>query len=392
MRRRCPTASTTRARAALTALLAEAVGPEGAGLFAEAREEGTAGIAFLASEGRVARYAELDRAGREALRAEIGRVVSALRREAERQARRDPARSGALPALVAGAIEVPSFELVFAHEGRPVLAGWGMAPAAAPAGLGLIARLDDGVPAAAAAVATAAAPAPVPWGPLAAAAALLALLGAAAAYGAPRIAVWLGPEPAVCRVPPGEAAVLRALLLEQDREQALRRRLAELEEALGLRRAACPLPEPEPPPPEPPSPEPPPPEPPPPPPPPPPAPPRPPAPPPPAPPPRPPPDAQPCNMETQSGGRGVTRTRHFLGARPGRVTLRYNMLSNPDEIRVYYRGRVVAQTPGPVSFFGALGFDWSPTGNGPDAHVVVVEVIGTGAGTRWNYRLGCPAG
>ncbi|MCX7369951.1 MAG: hypothetical protein NTX90_13860, partial [Alphaproteobacteria bacterium] len=134
------------AHRALTALLNDALGPEVAGFFAPvtATEQG---MSFFAPEGRVARFAELDATGRERLRAEIGRIISALRRAAALAAAEDPARAGQLPALVAAATEIPSFEQVFAHEGRPVLAGWGMAPANAPGGLGLLRDLDDGKPA-----------------------------------------------------------------------------------------------------------------------------------------------------------------------------------------------------------------------------------------------------
>ncbi|MFM8614624.1 MAG: hypothetical protein ACKOC9_07875, partial [Alphaproteobacteria bacterium] len=130
----------------LMALLIDALGPEVTGFFApvSATEHG---LSFFAPEGRVARFAELDASGRDRLRAEIGRIISALRRAAALAATNDPAAAGHLPALVAAAIEIPSFEQVFAHEGRPVLAGWGMAPGNAPGGLGLLNDLDDGKPA-----------------------------------------------------------------------------------------------------------------------------------------------------------------------------------------------------------------------------------------------------
>jgi hypothetical protein len=395
------------ARETLASLLARATGPETAGLFAAVAREGEA-LVFSAPPGRVARFAELDAEGRELLRAEIGRLASELRRAAETAARRDPARDGHLPALVAAAVEVPSFELVFAHEGRPVLAGWGLAPAGAPNGLRLIQVLDDGR--------LAERPRPIPWAGLGAGAVVLALLGGAAAAATPWIAALLAPEPPVCRAAPGDMDALRDLMREQEREQQLRRRLASLQEELGRRRASCPLPEapplrlaepvppprppePEPPPPPPPAPEPPP-EPP------------PPAPPPPSPPPRPPerpperpraerpppeppPNTQPCNQETRSGGRGITETRHFLGPTPGRVTLNANTLAEPDRIRVYHRGRLLSETPGFVSGPGAISFDWNPPpGGSPEDYVVTVEVTGTpgSPSTVWGYTLGCPGG
>jgi hypothetical protein len=376
------------AQPALAALLAEATGPETAGLFAAVTPEGNR-LAFMAPDGPVAAFAELDTAGRELLRSEIGRLTSELRRAAERAARRDPARSGQLPALVAAAIEVPSFELVFAHAGRPLLAGWGMAPANAPGGLGLIRVLDDGRPAERVR--------PMPWAALGAAALALALLGGVAAVAAPWITGLIAPGPAMCRVENGDLDAMLDLMREQEREQQLRRRIASVEEELGRRRASCPLPEPpppEPPPPEPPPPEPPPPEPP------------PPEPPPPAPPPPqpqqrserpqpPPPNTQPCNTDTLSGGRGITETRHHLGPTRGRVTMAYNTRREPDRIRVYHRGRLLAETPGFVSGNGALSFDWNPPpGGAAEDQVVTVEVTGTpgSRSTVWNYRLGCPGG
>lgn len=385
----------------LTRLLKEATGPETAAFFATVAREGEA-LSFLAPPGRIARFDELDAEGREALRAEIGRLVSDLRRAADLAARRDPATAAGLPALVAAAIEVPSFETVFAHEGRPILAGWGLAPVEQPGGQRLLARLDDGRPA----------PVPerTPWSAIGLAAGALLLLAGAALASAPWITAWIAPEPPACQAAPGSLAAMQELLREQAWEQDLRRRLAALQTDLGQRRLACPLPAalpaPEPPPQPPPLPEPPrpppvpPPE------------PRPvpppeppsrpqplprpeprPEPPRPAPPrPQPPPGAQPCDQETESGGQGVTRTRHYLGPQPGRVALRYNTLQQPDAIRVTYRGRTVAETGGPVSGPGALSFDWNPQPGDPSSQTVEVEVVGPGPGTRWSYTLGCPAG
>ena len=388
------------AHRALTALLSETLGAEVAGFFApvSATEQG---LAFFAPEGRMARFAELDATGRDRLRAEIGRIISALRRAAAQAAAGDPAGAGHLPALVAAATEIPSFEQVFAHEGRPVLAGWGMAPANAPGGLGLLRDLDDGKPAEA--------PARTPLAALGAALLSLLLLGALAAFASPWIARWLAPEPGMCRVEQGDLDAMQTLLRERERERELRHRLTLLEEELGRRRAECPLPAaPPPPPPPPPAPEPPrqpeprpeptpePPRPP--------TPPTPPPPPPPrpTPPPRPaerplerPPNVEPCNTEVQSGGRGITETRHYLGPTPGRVSIPYNTRMEPDRIRVYHRGRLLSETPGFVSGNGAVSFDWNPPrGGSAEDYVVTVEVMGTpgSPSTRWDYRIGCPAG
>jgi hypothetical protein len=377
------------AHRALTALLNDALGPEVTGFFAPATTS-EQGLSFFAPEGRVARFAELDATGRDRLRAEIGRIISELRRAAALAAAHDPAASGHLPALVAAAIEIPSFEQVFAHEGRPVLAGWGMAPGNAPGGLGLLRELDDGKPAEASAR--------LPLAALGAALLALFLLGALAAFASPWIARWLAPEPGMCQVEQGDLDAMQNLLRERELERELRHRLAALEEELGRRRAECPLPaappapepprqpeprpEPAPEPPRPPTPPPPPPR--------------------PTPPPRPaerplerPPNVEPCNTEVQSGGRGITETRHYLGPNPGRVTITYNTRIEPDRIRVYHRGRSLAETPGFVSGTGSVSFDWNPPrGGSAEDYVVTVEVMGTpgSASTRWEYRIGCPGG
>lgn len=265
------------AHAILVRLLTEGGAPESAGLFASVARDGDA-LAFSVPPGEVARFEDLDAEGRALLRSEIGRLVGVTRRAAETLAMRDPAGSAHLPALVAAAIEIPSFELVFAHEGRPVLAGWGLTPSAAPHGLGLVRVLDDGKPADP--------PKRTPWVLLAAVALALLLLAGAAWALTPWLVRWIGVEAPSCKVAPEQLQVMRDMLREQDREHDLRRRLATMQEELGRRRAMCPLPEPPPPPAPPPpppapAPAPPPPEPPPPPPPPPPAPPPPPPPPPP---------------------------------------------------------------------------------------------------------------
>lgn len=379
------------AHAELASLLTRAAGAETAGLFAEPRLAGGT-VEYLAPDGRIARFDELDAEGRALLRAEIGRLVSLLRRAAEEAAQREPARCGSWPALVANAIEIPSFELVYAHEGRPVLAGWGMAPATAPAGLGLIGVLDDGR----------AYQRPLTFPLWAAALSLLALLaiGAMGAMATPRLIALLdSPEP-VCRVAPADQQAFLELDGEKKRELELRRRLAALQKSAGDKRAACPIPTvpaPTPPPPpvqratpEPPKPPP--------------APPpqqraqvEPPKPPPaspaPSPPTTPPPNTQPCNTETHSGGKGITETKHFLGARPGRVRLNYNTFREPDRIIVYYKGRKLAATDGFVPGTGEVEFNWNPPPNGPpNDYVVTVEVTGTpGSGsTEWRYNLGCP--
>jgi hypothetical protein len=225
------------AHAALLSLLAEAA-PEAMDLFAIPQEE-KSGIAFLCPPGRLARADDLDPRGREALQRELGRLASALRRAASARAAEDPRRSGDLPVLVAAALEVPSFEQVFALSrdggpGRPLLAGWGMTLAGAGARQGLITRYDDGRPAT---IRRRLQPALI-----GAAAAVIALLGVGAATALPWVAARVQADAPSCQASPGSLDALGDLLREQEREQALRARLAELESTQGARRLACPLP------------------------------------------------------------------------------------------------------------------------------------------------------
>lgn len=372
------------AHAALIRLLADAGAPESAVLFAQPTD-GDDAIAFSVPAGEVARFAELDPDGRTLLRSEIGRLASLVRRAAETAAARDPA-AGHLPALVAAAIEIPSFELVYAYEGRPVLTGWGMAPAETPQGLGLVRVLDDGRPAERVAR--------TPWPVLGAIALVLVGLAAGAWAAMPWLTRAVVVAPPACKVADTQFELMQEGLRARGREQALRRQLAGLEEEIGRRRAVCPLPEPppppapvpppQPPPPPPPQPvpEPPPPSP-------------PPAPPPPPPPPRPPRDAKPCSTETRSGGQGRTVTRHYLGPTPGPVTLTWDMHRYPDEIQVLYKGRPIAGSNGAVQFRGGTTFNWNPPPNGSGEDYTVTIVVNgdpTHSQTEWEYSLGCPAG
>lgn len=345
-----------RAAEALSALATRTLGPAWQDLFPRPVVEGET-ISWHAEGASLRRYTELAAEEREALRASLGEALSELRRAAEREG------AGLAPVLAA-AREIPSWDFAAALDGRPVLAAWGFAAAGAPP-RGLIAALDDGVPASP--------PSRFPTGPVAATAASLALLALLATLLLP----WWGwvatpPMPA-CRADPAGLAALRGLLGEEGREAELAAELGRLQGELGLRQAECPIRElpPEPPPPPPPQ--------------------RPPPPPPrQEPPPVRPPDAQPCDVETRSGGRGVTRTRHFLGNRPGQVTLSYNTRIEPDQIDVYYRGQLVSSTYRPVSGRGTITFPYRPTGVGPEANTVEVVVTGYGLTTQWSYSIGCP--
>ena len=104
---------------------------------------------------------------------------------------------------------------------------------------------------------------------------------------------------------------------------------------------------------------------------------------------RPPPGMLPCDWSGDSGGEGVTRNKHYLGEKPGFVAINYDLYVKPDDIKVIYRGQVLAGTHGPRSGRGGFGFDWHPV-----AGDYSVDVIVTGEmwGTRWRYNMSCPRG
>ena len=97
----------------------------------------------------------------------------------------------------------------------------------------------------------------------------------------------------------------------------------------------------------------------------------------------------PCDAATDSGGEGVTRNKHYLGDKPGFVAINYNLFVKPDDIKVIYRGQVIASTSGPRSGRGGFGFDWNPVAGDYSVDVVVT---GEMWGTRWTYAMSCPKG
>lgn len=97
----------------------------------------------------------------------------------------------------------------------------------------------------------------------------------------------------------------------------------------------------------------------------------------------------PCNWSGSSGGEGVTHNHHYLGERPGFVAISYNLYVRPDDIKVVYRGQILAGTGGPRSGRGGFGFDWNPVAGDYSVDVVVT---GEMWGTRWTYAMSCPRG
>ncbi len=181
------------------------------------------------------------------------------------------------------------------------------------------------------------------------------------------------PAPPAPEPPPDPTPLLKVSLDEaQAEEQRLKAELASLEGDLKDKVAQCtPVEVPKPPPPRP-------------------------APPPPPPPQakappvtQPPPGQLPCDWSGDSGGEGVTRNKHYLGDKPGFVAINYQLYVRPDDIKVVYRGQVLASTNGPRSGRGGIGFNWNPV-----AGDYSVDVIVTGEmwGTRWTYSMSCPRG
>jgi hypothetical protein len=95
----------------------------------------------------------------------------------------------------------------------------------------------------------------------------------------------------------------------------------------------------------------------------------------------------PCNGTVNSGVEGTTHHLHHLGDTPGLTKITYNNFAKPDDIKVVYRGQVIAGTGGPRSGRGALSFDWNPVAGD---YAVDVVVTGDLWGTRWNYSMTCP--
>ncbi|MBN9091178.1 MAG: hypothetical protein J0J01_30035 [Reyranella sp.] len=297
----------------------------------------------------------------------------------------------------------PSDDYIFLVDGQPVIVAWGYEPDALASLQGFTPAAVPTIVAAAPAPAAvfASAPAIVPgafrwsrwWGALLWGLLFLILLliaswllrACAPVDPSLNVATHETPAPPPPEAPPDPTPALKASLDEaQTDEKKLKAELAALQDDLKHKVDLCkPLEPPKPPPPpvvaKAPPPPPPPPQ-----------------PqqqahaPPPAPPPnRPPPGMLPCDWSGDSGGEGVTRNKHYLGDKPGFVTINYNLYVRPDDIKVVYRGQMLAGTHGPRSGRGGFGFNWNPV-----AGDYSVDVIVTGEmwGTRWTYAMSCPRG
>jgi hypothetical protein len=378
----------------LLSVIRRRLGDGPAGLLAEPqlRESGDGIDWYATRSGTVRRFGELSETERnETLRA-VDAHLAAIRNlgsQLAASASSDEAR------LIGQSLHLattrPTDDFIYLVDGQPVIAAWGYeADAAASLQAGALPSLPAAAPASATFASVPALPAAAGWGLspwlgalLFGLLLLLALLIAswllracAPVDPATNIATLETPAPPAPPPPPDPTPMLKASLDDaHTAEKNLKAQLAALEADLKHKVEQCkPV-----------------------------APPKPPPPPvakapPPAPPPqhatappvsRPPPGMLPCDWSGDSGGEGVTRNRHYLGDKPGFVAINYNLYVKPDDIKVIYRGQVIAGTGGPRSGRGGFGFDWNPV-----AGDYSVDVIVTGEmwGTRWTYAMSCPRG
>jgi hypothetical protein len=387
----------------LLAVIRRRLGDGPADLLAEPqmRETGDGIDWYAARSGAVRRLADLDESERAGILATIQNHLESIRTlggQLKDSSASEEAR------LIGRSLELattrPSDDFVYVVDGQPVIAAWGYEADAAASLQAFTAPPVPLPPRPAAILASAPAllPARLGWAPWVSAllfGLLLLLLllitswllrACAPVDPTLNLATMETPAPPAPEPPPDPTPVLKASLDDaQADENKLKAELVALEASLKDKVAQCkPIEAPKPPPPPPVQAA----KPPPPPPPPPPqqqaaAPPAPPA------PPvnRPPPGQLPCNWSGDSGGEGVTRNKHFLGDKPGFVAINYNLYVKPDDIKVIYRGQVLAGTGGPRSGRGGFGFDWKPVAGDYSVDVVVT---GEMWGTRWTYAMVCP--
>ncbi|MFZ2240584.1 MAG: hypothetical protein WAV90_13805 [Gordonia amarae] len=99
-----------------------------------------------------------------------------------------------------------------------------------------------------------------------------------------------------------------------------------------------------------------------------------------------------CDLESQSGGYGITSTKHLMGRKGGySFSIVYDTENIPDTIEVFYQGKRLYTT-------GLIGDDINE-GNGSKlirvpagtADYVSVKVTGTDSDTHWSYTVHCPS-
>ena len=395
----------------LLAVIRRRLGDGPANLLAEPqlRESGDGIDWYAAHDGEVRRFADLSDAERIETLATVEGHLAAINGLGDQLAASETSDEAR---LIGQSLKLstrrPSDDFIHLVDGQPVIAAWGYEPDALASLAGFapssVPAVAPRVPPPAAIFASAPAilsPAAVGWsrfwGALLFGLMFLILLlmaswllrACAPVDPSLNVATIETPAPPAPEPPPDPTPVLKASLDdEQAAEKKLKLELAALQDDLKHKVELCkPIEPPKPPPPPvvakaPPPPPPPPPT-------------QqhaavaPPPPPPPPPPARPPPGTLPCDWSGDSGGEGVTRNRHFLGDRPGFVAINYDLYVRPDDVKVIYRGRVIAGTHGPRSGRGGFGFDWNPVGGDYSVDVIVT---GEMWGTRWTYAMSCPRG
>ena len=222
-----PGRSAAEWHAALSAEIAQHLTPAHAAILA-APSASAAGEQWDAPTTRAVRSPELPAADRDALLRAVQVILSDIRRLAE---------SGSAPAVAAcwpALREIPDLGMLFAADGRPVLAGWACVPAAAAAPRGLLASMDDGH-------AWRARPR-TPWRIWGFAGVTLAVLALALGL----VATWFAlprTTVAACMVAPAELAALDGQAQGDARHNALMAELARLVDQQGRARLQCPIPQ-----------------------------------------------------------------------------------------------------------------------------------------------------
>ncbi|MCO6417498.1 hypothetical protein JYK14_15205 [Siccirubricoccus sp. KC 17139] len=230
---------------ALTAQIADAIGPDHAALFAEPqRNPGRGEIDWYADgAGAVVRADSLPAAEREALLARWHAMRAEIAALAAKLGARPEGRF--MASLIQAAITLPQPEdrAIYRIDGRPVLIAWGHERAGVAAGAE---TLTGRMAAAELPMAILPPPpGPVPPGPrlwpvLAALIGSLLLLLLALLFAWRDPFGWLAPQEVACSVSQEDLAALGALREASERESALRRELARLVTEAANRRAACP--------------------------------------------------------------------------------------------------------------------------------------------------------
>jgi hypothetical protein len=384
--------------AQLRSVIRRRLGNAPADLLAEPqlRESGD-GIDWYAGwEGQVRRFADLTPEEKNSVLAEVAQQTSSIETLGTQLGASDSDEARLVGRSLQLSTKRPSDDFIYMVGDKPAIVAWGYEEDAAatllPGNLPTLPPPPPKPPAVLASLPLAAVP--IGWAPWLKALlmGLFLLLFLLLASWLLRSCIPMGPDvnvatleteaPPAPEPPPDPTPLLKASLTdEQDNEKKLRAELASLEADLKKKIDDCkPIEPPKPPPPPPP-------------------PPRPQAavePPKPPPPPqrpaappvnRPPPGQLPCDWSGDSGGEGVTRNKHYLGDKPGFVTINYNLYVRPDEVKVMYRGQQIAGTRGPRSGRGGFGFDWRPVDGDYSVDVIVIGEI---FGTRWQYAMACP--